>query len=254
MSDHDSGYDPPEPDDDAITYLPIDKAKESRIPFGPTDLRGASPTGGIRIGQTFIFVTDAAMPKLDATHIGHACDNIIRGQNVYASLVYLGRARLDDLPSLAEASQSFEIKVRWERLWILSPFLARLARQPEGPARLVEVLREDLAGVHLLSKFAEQKNPAVKKLFGRIHDPMLVMLLERLHEYHRDGRRAALLCSIIASFETSEDVLRQALTSLKQKVPVDELLQMLATQSAGQKETKLSSQTLKDKLETWRQR
>jgi len=128
----DSEYDPPSRDDDAVTYLPIDKVEAARVGFGPTDLRAAKATGGIRLGQHFIFVLDEAMPPLQAEHIASACDNVIRGQEVYASLVYLSRAQPSDVPAIMEASSSYEIKTRWERLWVLGSTLARLARRPEG--------------------------------------------------------------------------------------------------------------------------
>jgi hypothetical protein len=246
------GYNPPSRDDDAITYLPIDRAKANAIPFGPTDLRAAKATGGIRIGKSFVFVLDEAMPRLEAAHIAQACDNIVQGQESYPSLLYLSRARHEDVPALLEASQSYEIKVRWERLWVLSPFLARLARQEEGQQAILAGFGEDLAGVHLLSKFAEQNNPGVKRLFARLHDPLLALLLSRLREYRTDPRRAALLAGIIATLETKEDVLRAAMGPEVDEATQNDLLGMLYVKYPSGYGSKLSSVVLKEKLQTWR--
>lgn len=238
-------------EDDAITYLPIDRVQASRIPFGPTDLRASKPTGGIRIGKKFVLVRDDAMPRLAAAQIADACDNIIRAQNSYASLLYLSRARSEDVAALLEASQSYEIKVRWERLWVLSPYLSRMARYETGRAALLEGFGEDLAGVHLLSKFAEQNNPSVKKLFQRLHDPLLVMLLKRLQEYRTDPRRAALLSGIIAVVETKEDALREAMKDADEATVAD-ILSLLYVKYPSGYGTKLSSSVLREKLRGWR--
>lgn len=249
---HDQGFQPPKSDEDAVTYLPIDRTKEAQIPFGPTDLRGSKPTGGIRIGKTSVFVLDEAMPRLEAAQIGLACDNVVRAQESYASLVYLSRARAEDVTAIFEASQSYEIKVRWERLWVLCPFLARLARQTEAQAALVAALKEDLAGLHLVSKFAEQNNPSVKRLFSRLHDPMVVMLMERLREYRTDPRRAALLSGIIAIVETNEEVLRKAIGKDTAPAIAEEMMRLLYIKAGASTGSKLSSNTLKGKLEGWR--
>jgi hypothetical protein len=248
-----SGYDPPSRDDDAVTYLPIDKVEAARVGFGPTDLRASQATGGIRLGKQFVFVLDRAMPPLSAEHIGAACDNIIRGQEVYGSLVYLSRAQSADIPAVLEASQSYEIKIRWERLWVLSTTLARLARREEGQKVLVEGLCEDLAGLHLVSKFAEQNNPAVKRLFVRLHDTLLPVLLEKLREYLGDPRRGALLCGIIAVVETQESALRAALPKSLSAQQADELLGMLMVEPERGSKKRLSSNTLRDRLHSWRQ-
>lgn len=238
-------------DDDAITYLPIDRVQASRIPFGPTDLRASKPTGGIRIGKKFALVEEEGMPRLEATRIAESCDNIIRAHRSYASLLYLSRARSEDVPALLEASQSYEIKVRWERLWVLSPYLSRMARHEAGRAALLDGFKEDLAGVHLLSKFAEQNNPSVKKLFQRLHDPILAMLLTRLQEYRTDPRRAALLSGIIAVVETKEDVLRAAMGDADEATVADILSLLYVKYPSGQG-SKLSASVLREKLRGWR--
>jgi hypothetical protein len=249
----DSEYEPPSRDDDAVTYLPIDKIEASRVGFGPTDLRAAKATGGIRLGQNFIFVLDEAMPPLQADHIATACDNVIRGQEVYASLVYLSRAQPSDVPAVMEASSSYEIKVRWERLWVLCGTLARLARRPEGQEALVASFKDDLAGLHLVSKFAEQNNPAIKRLFARLKPTLLPMLLGKLAEHLNDPRRGALLCGIIAHLETQEEVLRAAMPKELPPSTIDALMQMLYTVAVGQSRRTLSSGVLKERLQGWRQ-
>ena len=245
-------YEPPSRDDDAVTYLPIDKVGAARVGFGPTDLRGSQATGGLRLGKHFIFVLDEAMPRLNAEHIAQACDNVVRGQEVYASLVYLSRAQSADVAAVLEASQSYEIKTRWERLWVLSATLARQARREDGQAALIEGFAEDLAGLHLISKFAEQKNPAVKRLFNRLHDTMLSMLLAKLVDHQDDPRRGALLCGIIATVETHEDTLRAALPAKLAPDVAESLIGMLYHVPGGASRRRLSSGVLRDRLHNWR--
>lgn len=250
----DSGYVPPSRDEDAVTYLPIDKQKAAQVPFGPTDLRASKATGGMRVGKQFAFVTDGAMPKLDAERIGLACDNIVRGQETWASLLYLSRAQADDVPMLLEASQSYEIKVRWERLWVLAPFLGRLARREDAQAPLVAAFVEDLAGLHLLSKFAEQNNPAIKRLFKRLHTPLLQALLGKLIEHLGEARRAALLCSIIATLEVQQSALLAAFAKSVTAAQKDAAMALLYHAEPVSHPKRLLASTLREKLEIWRQR
>lgn len=249
-------YVPPSPDEDAVTYLPIDKAREARaqVGFGPTDLRGAQATGGMRVGEHFPFVPGAQMGRLKAEEIGQACDNVVRGHKVWASLLYLGRAQADDVAALLEASQSYEIKVRWERLWVLSPYLARIARLPEAQRPLAEALQADVAGLHLVSKFAEQNNPSVKRLFVRLHDLLLGMLLQKLCESVREPRRCALLCSILAAIETQGEALQAALPRSATAEVRAQAMELLYVAPSGPKARGLSSATLRERLQTWRQR
>lgn len=251
---NDKEYEPPSRDEDAVTYLPIDKQKEARIPFGPTDLRGSEAKGGIRLGDKFTFVPDDSMPPLDAERIGKACDNIVRGQESWASILYLSRAQVRDIAPLLEASQSYEIKVRWERLWVLSPFLNRLARHDEARVPLTEAFTEDVAGLHLLSKFAEQNNPSVTKLFARLKPTLLGALLAKLCGDVEQPRRAALLCSILASIETNEAALEQAMPKSASVAQKKAAMQLLYHQPAKEKAKGLSAHVLREKLEVWRKR
>lgn len=251
-----SDYVPPSLDEDAVTYLPIDKAREAQaqVGFGPTDLRGSKATGGMRVGEHFPFVASSAMGRLKAEEVGQACDNVVRGHKVWASLLYLGRAQADDVPTLLEASQSYEIKVRWERLWVLSPYLARLARTPEAQGPLADALQADVAGLHLVSKFAEQNNPSVKRLFARLHDRLLAALLEKLCASVREPRRGALLCSILAAIETQGEVLQAALPKSADAHTRAHVMELVYVAPASDKARRLSSSTLRERLRTWRQR
>ena len=242
---------PKGPGEDGITYLPVDRVKASQIPFGPTDIRAAKPTGGVRIGRSGPLILDEDMPRLDAAHIAQACDNIVRTTEAWQSLVYLNRARTPDLPALFEASQSYEIKVRWERLWVLSPHIGRLSRYDEGRQSILNGFRDDLAAVHLLSKFCEQNNNAVKRLFARLHDPLLSFLLERLVQYRDDPRRATLLASIIGTFETHGDVIRKSMGDVDEATAQD-ILSLLYVRYPSPYGSKLSAEVLRDKLQGWR--
>ena len=242
----------PDPDQDAITYLPVDRTGVRDPIYAPTDPRDARATGGMRIGDSFIFVLDEAMPRLQPEIIGRACDNLVRGRETYASLLYLQRARNEDVVTLLGASQSAEVKVRWERLWVLSPFLARLARTSDGRRALMAAFNDDLSGIHLLSKFVEQNNHAVRRLFTRLHDAMLPFLLARLVQHQKDPRRAMLLVSIIATVEVKEDLLRAALPAELKATERDELLGLLYVRLTRGHDNRLSSTVMRDKLQSWR--
>lgn len=256
MGSEPTDYVPPSLDEDAVTYLPVDKTREAQAHagFGPTDLRGAKATGGMRVGEHFPFVPQANMNRLRPEEVGQACDNVVRGHKVWASLLYLGRAQPEDVAALLEASQSYEIKVRWERLWVLCPYLARIARAPEAQAPLTEALQADVAGLHLVSKFAEQNNPSVKRLFARLHDRLLAALLQKLCASVREPRRCALLCSIVAAIETQGEVLRAALPQKVEPAVRAQAMELLYVAPDRPKSRRLSSETLRERLQTWRQR
>lgn len=239
-------------DEDGMTYYPIDRSRVADKVYGPTDPRESKGIGGAKFGKLPVFLLDDQMPRLTGEHIAQACDNVVRGQDTYASLLYLSRARIDDIPALFEASQSYEIKVRWERLWVLSPHFSRLARTDEGRERLLAGFGEDLAGVHLLSKFAEQNNHAVKRMFSRLHDPLLSLLVSRLIEYRTDPRRASLLAGIIGVVETHEDKLQAAVPADADADAVSEAMSMLYVRYPSGYGNKLSSGVLRDRLQQWR--
>ena len=240
------------PDDDSITYLPVDYTRAQTKLYGPTDPRDTKATGGMRIGDSFVFVADGAMPRLELERVAQACDGLVQGRDTYSSLLYLSRAQIDDIPCLVQASQSTEVKVRWERLWVLSPFFSRLSRGQQGQEQLMAAFKDDLAGVHLLSKFAEQNNPAVRRLFGRLHERLLPYLLAQLVEQRADARRAMLLVAIIATMETQEEALLKGLSQVAKGEVVQQVLSMLYIRYRRAQSSRLSSSALKDRLQAWR--
>jgi hypothetical protein len=240
------------PDQDGITLLPIDRSGTDKRAYGPTDPRNNRPVGGMRMGTDVPFVLDEAIPPLEPDRIGSACDNIVRGSQVYSSLLYLGRARFTDVPALLAASQSSEIRVRWERLWVLTPFLSRLSRLDAGREALLGGLMEDLPGVHLLCKFAEQNNPALTKMFKRLHDPLLRFLLRSMAEERDDPRQGSLIAGIVAVLEQKEKVIRRLLPEDLDPQSTQEVLDMLYTKPSVDYGSRLSPALLRDKLEGWR--
>lgn len=236
---------------DRVTFLEIDRSGGGRNHFQPTDPRANAPASGVRIGNHGVFVAEQDMPRLRPDQVAQACDSVVRGEDCYTSLVYLSRARTEDIEALFEASQSPEIRIRWERLWVLSPFFAKLSRLSEGREAIINCMRDDLASVHLLSKFAEQQNQAVQRLFKRLYDPLLNLLLSRLAEYRDDGRRAELLAGILATIETDGDALREALVKAVGERELDPLMPLLFIRYKDPRLNKLSSGLLREKLEQW---
>ena len=204
---------------------------------------------GVRLGRPTLFVAFENMPRLHTEQITNACDNIVHGEDTYSSLVYLGRCRTDDTEALFEATKSTEIRVRWERLWVLSTYFAKLARSPEARDRIINCMAEDLVAVHLLSKFVEQKNSAVTRLFSRLRQQLLKLILERLYEYRNDAQRATLLAGILATIETDRRALEKALVEHLGKQVVEELMALLIVRH--RLPGKLSSSLLREKLEQW---
>lgn len=238
---------------DSVTYLPIDRWRSVDDIFASEDPRASKPVGGVRIGKQAVFIGSGQMPRIDSESAAQFCDNIVRGRETYTSLLYLSRARPQDARILFEASQSPEIKVRWERLWVLSPFFARLARHPDGQTELLECMKDDLAAIHLLSKFIDQKNPSVKRLFKRLHEPLLDLLVSRLVQYRSDPRRASLLSGIIATFETNREAIERALSKCNNDAEVaEDVMSLLLMRTAGNHGNKLSAETLREKLFGWR--
>lgn len=247
-----AGYRPKGPNEDGITFLPLDRSGASDKKFGPTDPRNQTGLGGMRLGVTKTFALEEDMPRLAAEQVAQACDNIVRGKEAYSGILYLSRARVEDIPALLTASMSREIRVRWERLWVLTPFMSRLSRSEEGRQALLDGLSEDLGGVHLLSKFAEQNNPAIKRMFARLHDPLLAFLMARLVEFRFDARRAALISAIVGTLEHREDVLRQAIGPDVDPEHAQEALSLLYMRHTQDFGSRLSSGVLRDKLVGWR--
>jgi hypothetical protein len=247
-----AGYKPKGPDEDGMTFLPIDRSSAAEKIYTETDPRKTQALGGVRIGHEGVFVLDEQMPRLTAEGVGQACDNVVRGKDAYSGLLYLSRARVEDIGAMVEASQSYEIKVRWERLWVLTPFLSRLSRPDAGRAAILASFAEDLPGIHLLSKFAEQNNPAIKRMFTRLHDPLLAFLLDSLVRFRDDPRRAALVSGIVGTFEQKEAVLRRFFPADTDEAVIEEVLNLLYVRPAQDFGSRLSSAVLRDKLQGWR--
>ena len=247
---------PPGSDDpalDRMTYLPVDRTRARQKVYAAHDPRETHPIGGMRVGQEpVVWTTEDALPALAAEQVASACDDIVAGQGVYPALVYLGRARVGDLSALLAATASEEVRVRWERLWVISPFLARLARADEAVAPLVDLLADDLGAVHLMSKFAEQNNPAVKKLFARLHDPLLKTLLVQLRQDSDDPRRTALIGGIIAAVESREDIITGLLPAGLSELARTNMLDLLYLRPAPPPRKRLRSQAIRERLDRLR--
>jgi hypothetical protein len=114
---------------------------------------------------------------------------------------------------------------------------------------LLDAFADDLAAVHLLSKFAEQKNESVVRLFKRLHDPLLEVLFRNLQDYRGDMRRSGLLVDIIATIEKQEDALRAAIGKNVSKDDADKMIGMLVVRSKSG--SRLSSETIRDNLHRW---
>jgi hypothetical protein len=231
--------------------------EEQRPARQPSVYRGYGNYGqvaigvGMRIGPPALFVRDREMPRLHPQQVALACDNLVAGELCYTSLVYLSRARVEDTATLFRGSESAELRVRWERLWVLSPYLAKLARTAEGRTQIAACMGEDLAAVHLLSKFAEQRNSSVQRLFKRMHDELLALLLPRLAEFRDDPRRAALLASIIAAVETDAETIDKLLDAHVGAQVREQIVPFLTVRQRDPRLSKLSSEILRDKLERW---
>lgn len=247
---------PPLGDDgpiDRITYLPIDRSRAAERVYADADPRGGRPIGGMRVGrEPTVWVGEDEIPALTAEAVAAACDSVVAGQRVWPALVTLARARIGDMKALLAASVSEEVRVRWERLWVISPFLARLSRSDEATEPLVALLCEDLGAVHLMSKFAEQNNASVKRIFARLHDPLLTRLLARLHAEGDDPRRSGLISSIIATMEVRESALRPLLPPKLSELARSSLLDMLYLRPPTAPRKTLRSGAIRERLDRLR--
>ena len=202
---------------------------------GASGLQPGSGTGGMKIGEKFKFVADDDMPTLELDRILDACEKLIEGRDCYSALVYLSRSRTDDIESLMDATKSSDVKQRWQRLWVLSNVFARLARSKPGQEELAKLFEEDLAGLHMFSKFDPANNQACRRFFERIHDELLGRVLQVLVRFLDDPGRANLLAGIIAVIENDERVLRDKLGNGHSEEVVERVLEMLPTHDGKQK-------------------
>lgn len=222
--------------------------------YADSDLHSGVAIGGMRLGQSFVFVAAQAMPQLSLEQIGQACDALAKGQDTYRSLLLLHRLRPIDIPLIWQATVSEQLQIRWERLWILSPFLNRLIRAPESQKLLLEQLRGDVPALHLLSKFAEQSNHAVRRIFARLQGPLVAFLCEQVIKWWgNDQSQFQQVAAILATLETDEEKLRAALLLGKGKAEqVESILNRLYIRYNNQHGGRLSSKILRDKLQSWR--
>ena len=122
-------------------------------------------------------------------------------------MLLLQRVVVGDLEVIHEALKHKDVTVRWNRLWVSAPTLARLARRTVGAEKIAAFLSEDLGAFHILARFRSDKTPAVRRLFQRIHSEALPVLLGRLWEERGDLRRASALAEIIGQIEKRADIL-----------------------------------------------
>lgn len=166
---------------------------------------------GVGHGHSTLFKKANDLPRLKQALVEQACAQIKEGNAAYRSVLYLCFARVHDIDTLFLASQSEDVEVRWHRLWVLAPFLTKLSRSQAGREVIERHLRDDLQALSLLSKFEEQRHPSVRRLFSRMHDPLLAIVLDALCSSPVGERRFVVLAKILASIETERSVLKNAL-------------------------------------------
>ena len=141
------------------------------------------------------------------------CDQVAAGEARYSHLLFLQRVVVEDLDAIYEALKNPDVKIRWNRLWVSAPTLARLARRASGALKVAQLLGDDLGALHILARFRSDKTPAVRRLFQRIHADILPDLIGRLWEERSDLRKAGALSEIIGQIERRADVLRDLATA-----------------------------------------
>ena len=209
----------------------------------------------LREGPPPVFLRGKEMPRLHPDHIAQACDNIVAGRDCYASLIYLGRVKCEDVPLLFQATQSHELRVRWERLWVLSPYFARISRLHEGRVQLLACMRDDLPALHLISKFTEHKSQAVMRLFKRLKKDLTALLLEKIAEFRNDQRRADLISSILEVIEGDPNALQKAIDEHVPKALRNEVLPWIRVREKNTDRYKrLSPKRLLKLLRKWSER
>ena len=159
-----------------------------------------------------VFSKTPERAAIDAPIWAALCDQVAAGETHYSHLLLLQRVVVDDLDAIYEALKDPDVKVRWNRLWVSAPTLARLARRTPGAQKVTELLGDDLGALHILARFRADKTPAVRRLFQRIHDDILPPLLGRLWEERGDLRKAGALSEIIGQIERRAEVLRDLAT------------------------------------------
>ncbi len=202
-------------------------------PGGLPGSGGKGGVGGMKLGQPFHFVGQDEMPGLELERVVAACENLIEGSDCYSALTYLSRARATDLTTLMEATRSTDVKERWQRLWVLSGVFARLARSKEGQEQLAELFENDLAALHMFSKFDPKNNGAVKKCFERLHSDLLNRILTVLVNFQDDEARSTLLAGIVAVIENDKEVLRETMIADHKEDVVEPILALIPLRDAS---------------------
>ena len=161
-------------------------------------------------------------------------------------MLTLNQASVEDVPVLLQASKGSDLDERWKRLWVLTPFLARLARSLHGAHALALELKGDMAALQLMLKFIESDHAPAERLILRAHDELLPLVLDKLVSFRDDARRAPLAIALVAAVERRASVLRPALL---ERLPAAEAEALMARLRAdGDDDKQLSAAELRDKL------
>ena len=100
-----------------------------------------------------VFAAKAERMHIDASLWARVCDQVASGEAKYGHLLLLQRVVVDDLEAIYEALKHADVTVRWNRFWVSTPTLARLARRSVGAEKITELLRDDLGALHILARF-----------------------------------------------------------------------------------------------------
>ena len=206
----------------------------------------------MRLGKQFKFVPEYDLPHLESKRIAKVCDDLVAGQQCYQGLLYLGRACVHDIEAVFEASQDKQTKVRWQRLWVLSPVLSRLARSSEGAAQIRLCLLDDFPALHLMSKFDQTANTASGRFFKRMGSFFLPDVIDMLIKHYQSPKRASLLANIVACFEPTMAAVQRALKQAPPDVR-EEVLALLPEEIHNNTPHRLDTQSLRKKLTALKQ-
>ena len=202
--------------------------------------------GGVSQSGTTLAAGSAELTVLEAGRVREACERLIAAKQTYRSLLYLNRARLEDVPALFAASHSADLEERWKRLWVLAPFLSRVARHRLGARAIADELRRDLSALQLFVKLVDADNLSADRLLERAHDEILPLVLERVLALRSDPRRLPTAVTLLAAIERREPMLREALSAQLDEAALATLWPSLVLDREEDKQ--LSATGLRDKL------
>jgi hypothetical protein len=203
----------------------------------------AKPTGQSAGSRPSLFAKEADLPRLKTELVVQATDQVAAGRGAYRGVLYLSFARIVDVPTLFEASRAADIETRWKRLWVLSPFLTKISRTQQGRTALALALRTDLPALNLLGKFEQKRHASVRRLFSRMHDDLLGILLDALVAVKTDARRVGIFVGLVALVETDGAVLARELKARS----AEELLAHMTVKEAEHKKS-IQTSSIRDKL------